>query len=210
MLLLLVVPGQLVFLYTISLLQGQEAPVSVAFTVCYLCAALIQVNRKHTHSHTHTKENHCNRREVFKIDAQGVRLETPLRIPSEFILIKLLLGLGLQTHFEKYIFLNFSSYLSIFLVILPPFSGILPFNDINGVFWVTRTMTTEITPPISSPKMLETEVIHLNSKSNLPRMTHNSQLNFASLVLNVASFLKVTRNVFLIVFVYFCFLQHFQ
>lgn len=42
-LLLLVVPGQLVFLYTISLLQGQEAPVSVAFTVCYLCAALIQV-----------------------------------------------------------------------------------------------------------------------------------------------------------------------
>lgn len=58
-----------------------------------------------------------------------------MRIPSEFILIKLLLGLGLQTHFEKYIFLNFSSYLSIFHVILPPFSGILPFNDINGVFW---------------------------------------------------------------------------
>lgn len=47
-LLLLVVPGQLVFLYTISLLQGQEAPVSVAFTVCYLCAALLQVDRKHT------------------------------------------------------------------------------------------------------------------------------------------------------------------
>lgn len=43
-LLLLVVPGQLVFLYTISLLQGQEAPVSVAFTVCYLCAALLQVD----------------------------------------------------------------------------------------------------------------------------------------------------------------------
>ncbi|CAB1413219.1 unnamed protein product [Pleuronectes platessa] len=42
-LLMLVVPGHLVFLYAISLLQGDEAPISVAFTVCYLCAALLQV-----------------------------------------------------------------------------------------------------------------------------------------------------------------------
>lgn len=43
-LLMLVVPGHLVFLYAISLLQGDEAPISVAFTVCYLCAALLQVS----------------------------------------------------------------------------------------------------------------------------------------------------------------------
>ncbi|KAK2897970.1 solute carrier family 41 member 1-like isoform X2 [Channa argus] len=42
-LLMLVIPGHLVFLYAISLLQGEEAPVTVAFTVCYLCAALLQV-----------------------------------------------------------------------------------------------------------------------------------------------------------------------
>ncbi|XP_035512091.1 solute carrier family 41 member 1-like [Morone saxatilis] len=42
-LLMLVIPGHLVFLYAISLLQGEEAPISVAFTVCYLCAALVQV-----------------------------------------------------------------------------------------------------------------------------------------------------------------------
>ncbi|XP_029290963.1 solute carrier family 41 member 1-like isoform X1 [Cottoperca gobio] len=42
-LLMLVVPGHLVFLYAISLLQGEEAPISVAFTICYLCAALLQV-----------------------------------------------------------------------------------------------------------------------------------------------------------------------
>ncbi|KAG8002910.1 Solute carrier family 41 member 3 [Nibea albiflora] len=42
-LLLLVIPGHLVFLYAISLLQGEEAPISVAFTICYLCAALLQV-----------------------------------------------------------------------------------------------------------------------------------------------------------------------
>uniref|UniRef100_A0A671TPG8 Solute carrier family 41 member n=1 Tax=Sparus aurata TaxID=8175 RepID=A0A671TPG8_SPAAU len=42
-LLMLVVPGHLVFLYAISLLQGDEAPISVAFSVCYLCAALLQV-----------------------------------------------------------------------------------------------------------------------------------------------------------------------
>uniref|UniRef100_A0A3Q2PRQ0 Solute carrier family 41 member n=1 Tax=Fundulus heteroclitus TaxID=8078 RepID=A0A3Q2PRQ0_FUNHE len=42
-LLMLVIPGHLVFLYAISLLQGDEAPISVAFTICYLCAALLQV-----------------------------------------------------------------------------------------------------------------------------------------------------------------------
>uniref|UniRef100_A0AAX7UU64 Solute carrier family 41 member n=1 Tax=Astatotilapia calliptera TaxID=8154 RepID=A0AAX7UU64_ASTCA len=42
-LLMLVIPGHLVFLYAISLLQGEEAPITIAFTVCYLCAALIQV-----------------------------------------------------------------------------------------------------------------------------------------------------------------------
>ncbi|XP_075951424.1 solute carrier family 41 member 1-like isoform X1 [Anarhichas minor] len=42
-LLMLVVPGQLVFLYAIYLLQGDEAPISVAFTACYLSAALLQV-----------------------------------------------------------------------------------------------------------------------------------------------------------------------
>ncbi|MEQ2307460.1 hypothetical protein AMECASPLE_018437 [Ameca splendens] len=42
-LLMLVIPGHLVFLYAISLLQGEEAPVTVAFTICYLCAALLQV-----------------------------------------------------------------------------------------------------------------------------------------------------------------------
>ncbi|KAM9341811.1 solute carrier family 41 member 3 [Pholidichthys leucotaenia] len=42
-LLLLVIPGHLVFLYAISLLQGDEAPITIAFTVCYLCAALLQV-----------------------------------------------------------------------------------------------------------------------------------------------------------------------
>ncbi|XP_067447533.1 solute carrier family 41 member 1-like [Thunnus thynnus] len=42
-LLMLVIPGHLVFLYAISLLQGKEAPITVAFTICYLCAALLQV-----------------------------------------------------------------------------------------------------------------------------------------------------------------------
>ncbi|KAI9531276.1 hypothetical protein NQZ68_000774 [Dissostichus eleginoides] len=42
-LLMLVVPGHLVFLYAISLLQGEEAPISVAFGICYLFAALLQV-----------------------------------------------------------------------------------------------------------------------------------------------------------------------
>uniref|UniRef100_A0A669BQF2 Solute carrier family 41 member n=1 Tax=Oreochromis niloticus TaxID=8128 RepID=A0A669BQF2_ORENI len=42
-LLMLVIPGHLVFLYAISLLQGEEAPITIAFTVCYLCAALLQV-----------------------------------------------------------------------------------------------------------------------------------------------------------------------
>ncbi|XP_068997588.1 solute carrier family 41 member 3-like isoform X3 [Embiotoca jacksoni] len=42
-LLMLVIPGHLVFLYAISLLQGEEAPITIAFTVCYLSAALLQV-----------------------------------------------------------------------------------------------------------------------------------------------------------------------
>ncbi|KAM9855672.1 solute carrier family 41 member 1 [Aulostomus maculatus] len=42
-LLMLVIPGHLVFLYAISLLQGDEAPISIAFAICYLCAALLQV-----------------------------------------------------------------------------------------------------------------------------------------------------------------------
>lgn len=42
-LLMLVLPGHMVFLLAIALLQGDEAPVSIAFTVCYLCAALLQV-----------------------------------------------------------------------------------------------------------------------------------------------------------------------
>lgn len=42
-LLMLVVPGHLVFLYAISLLQGEEAPISLAFVLCYLFAALLQV-----------------------------------------------------------------------------------------------------------------------------------------------------------------------
>lgn len=42
-LLMLVVPGHLVFLYAISLLQGDEAPISLAFVICYLFAAVLQV-----------------------------------------------------------------------------------------------------------------------------------------------------------------------
>lgn len=40
---MLVVPGHLAFLYAISLLQGEEAPSTAAFILCYLCAALLQV-----------------------------------------------------------------------------------------------------------------------------------------------------------------------
>ncbi|XP_064813768.1 solute carrier family 41 member 1-like isoform X1 [Oncorhynchus masou masou] len=40
---LLVVPGHLVFLYTISLLQGGHTALTVTFIICYLCAALLQV-----------------------------------------------------------------------------------------------------------------------------------------------------------------------
>ncbi|XP_072305627.1 solute carrier family 41 member 3 isoform X2 [Eucyclogobius newberryi] len=43
-LLMLVVPGHLVFLYAISLLQGDEAPISLVFIICYLCAAVLQVS----------------------------------------------------------------------------------------------------------------------------------------------------------------------
>uniref|UniRef100_A0A8C5ADP5 Solute carrier family 41 member n=1 Tax=Gadus morhua TaxID=8049 RepID=A0A8C5ADP5_GADMO len=43
-LLMLVVPGHMVFLYSISLLQGADAPpIGVTFTLCYLAAALLQV-----------------------------------------------------------------------------------------------------------------------------------------------------------------------
>ncbi|XP_060793057.1 solute carrier family 41 member 1 isoform X2 [Neoarius graeffei] len=40
---LLVVPGHLVFLFTIKTLQGGHAPITPPFICCYLCAALIQV-----------------------------------------------------------------------------------------------------------------------------------------------------------------------
>lgn len=43
-LLMLVIPGHMVFLYAISLLQGEEAPISEAFIVCFLFAAMLQVN----------------------------------------------------------------------------------------------------------------------------------------------------------------------
>ncbi|CAL8370126.1 unnamed protein product [Lota lota] len=43
-LLMLVVPGHMVFLYAISLLQGTDGPaIGVPFTACYLVAALLQV-----------------------------------------------------------------------------------------------------------------------------------------------------------------------
>ncbi|TWW56346.1 Solute carrier family 41 member 1 [Takifugu flavidus] len=42
-LLMLVIPGHMVFLYAISLLQGEEAPISEAFIVCFLFAAMLQV-----------------------------------------------------------------------------------------------------------------------------------------------------------------------
>ncbi|KAF7695777.1 solute carrier family 41 member 1 [Silurus meridionalis] len=40
---LLVVPGHLVFLFTIKTLHGGHAPITLPFICCYLCAALIQV-----------------------------------------------------------------------------------------------------------------------------------------------------------------------
>ncbi|KAK3574865.1 hypothetical protein QTP86_018326 [Hemibagrus guttatus] len=42
-LLLLVVPGHLLFLYTVQLLQGGHTAMTAAFVCCYLCAALLQV-----------------------------------------------------------------------------------------------------------------------------------------------------------------------
>ncbi|XP_031423864.1 solute carrier family 41 member 1-like isoform X2 [Clupea harengus] len=42
-LMVLVVPGHLVFLYTIYLLQGGHVSITPTFTCCYLCAALLQV-----------------------------------------------------------------------------------------------------------------------------------------------------------------------
>ncbi|KAB5584121.1 hypothetical protein PHYPO_G00103750 [Pangasianodon hypophthalmus] len=42
-LLLLVVPGHLLFLYTVQLFQGGHTAMTAAFVCCYLCAALLQV-----------------------------------------------------------------------------------------------------------------------------------------------------------------------
>lgn len=42
-LVLLVVPGHLLFLYTIRLLQGGHTVMTPTFIICYLCAALLQV-----------------------------------------------------------------------------------------------------------------------------------------------------------------------
>ncbi|XP_077584792.1 solute carrier family 41 member 1 isoform X1 [Stigmatopora nigra] len=42
-LLMLVIPGHLVFLYAIFLLQGDEVAITLSFAACYLCAALLQV-----------------------------------------------------------------------------------------------------------------------------------------------------------------------
>nr|XP_023694717.1 solute carrier family 41 member 1-like [Paramormyrops kingsleyae] len=39
----LVIPGHLIFLYTIHLLQGGHTAITLAFTCCYLSAALLQV-----------------------------------------------------------------------------------------------------------------------------------------------------------------------
>lgn len=43
---LLVIPGHLVFLYTIHLLQGGHTSLSFTFVMFYLTAALLQVNCK--------------------------------------------------------------------------------------------------------------------------------------------------------------------
>ncbi|KAM4625152.1 solute carrier family 41 member 1-like [Polymixia lowei] len=42
-LVILVVPGHLLFLYSVQLLQGGHTALTPAFVVCYLCAALLQV-----------------------------------------------------------------------------------------------------------------------------------------------------------------------
>lgn len=42
-LVILVVPGHLIFLYTIHLLQGGHTAMTSTFTICYLSAALLQV-----------------------------------------------------------------------------------------------------------------------------------------------------------------------
>ncbi|XP_012730216.2 solute carrier family 41 member 1 isoform X2 [Fundulus heteroclitus] len=42
-LLTLVVPGHLLFLYTVQLLQGGHTPMTASFIICYLSAALLQV-----------------------------------------------------------------------------------------------------------------------------------------------------------------------
>lgn len=98
-LLLLVVPGQLVFLYTISLLQGQEAPVSVAFTVCYLCAAMLQVDCKHTDTHEGESQQFS-----------GVSQGEPVKFHASIHLPLLCLELGWQSQERCPDFLG-SSYL---------------------------------------------------------------------------------------------------
>lgn len=47
----LVVPGHLLFLYTIHLLQGGHAAMTPTFIAFYLCAALLQVSRLFFVSH---------------------------------------------------------------------------------------------------------------------------------------------------------------
>lgn len=58
-LLLLVVPGHLLFLYTVQLLQGGHTAMTYAFVCCYLCAALLQVwGHWSTNTHTLKKKTH--------------------------------------------------------------------------------------------------------------------------------------------------------
>lgn len=42
---MLVVPGHLLFLYTIHLLQGGHTTMTPAFITCYLSASLLQVTK---------------------------------------------------------------------------------------------------------------------------------------------------------------------
>lgn len=47
-LVVLVVPGHLFFLYIIHLLQGGHTAMTPTFIVCYLSAAVLQVAKQHT------------------------------------------------------------------------------------------------------------------------------------------------------------------
>lgn len=91
-LLMLVIPGHLVFLYAISLLQGEEAPISIAFTICYLCAALLQVHCYNSISTAvqtlSNKEEQSNKTKSFKTkynkcSQSVVELEDPVSYVSE-------------------------------------------------------------------------------------------------------------------------------